>query len=359
MVWCSTTINRKIHEIQSMSLNVDIEYVSTVCYRYQNFKQVKPRVWNFRCPICGDSKKDETLARGYVYQHKKHTDNLWYHCHNCGEHCSLKFFFKKVEPEVFKEYQLQAFKEKIGDRNRKTKPDDVIEIDTKPKTIPLDTLSYLPTIADLAPDHPCRQYVASRRIPLFQYDKLYYSEDYAETACRVDDEVSGLREGEPRLVIPMITVDNQLSGIIGRDLRPKSKLRYITIKVSPSSDKVFGINRIDKSKKVFIMEGAIDSMFVNNGIAVAGSGLLSQKLDIPVENRVYVYDNEPLNKEISNMLLNTIEHGYNVVIFPSKIREKDINDMVLHHIDINSLLNDNIYSGLEARAKYSSWINLR
>lgn len=282
-----------------------------------------------------------------------------YKCHNCGCNHNFSYFLKLQDESSYKEYQLRAFKENMGVRESRAVVETIeADVPKKPKTIPLSVLDYLSTIAELPNEHHCKQYVMSRRIPVFQYDKMFYTDDFAELAKKIDPDVSGLRSSEERLVLPMINEDGELLGIIGRDLKPKSKLRYISIKVSPTSEKVFGINRINKKERVFVLEGAIDSMFVKNGMAVAGSGLTSVRLDIPPKNVVYVFDNEPRNKEISNMLQSTINNGYNVVIFPSGIREKDINDMVLNNIDVNTLLNENVYTGLEAKARFSSWLKL-
>ena len=50
-----------------MSLSVESKYIRLLSHRLRNFKQKKDYVWNFSCPICGDSKKNLLKARGYVY----------------------------------------------------------------------------------------------------------------------------------------------------------------------------------------------------------------------------------------------------------------------------------------------------
>lgn len=212
-----------------------------------------------------------------------------YKCHNCGCNHNFSYFLKLQDESSYKEYQLRAFKENMGVRESRAVVETIeADVPKKPKTIPLSVLDYLSTIAELPNEHHCKQYVMSRRIPVFQYDKMFYTDDFAELAKKIDPDVSGLRSSEERLVLPMINEDGELLGIIGRDLKPKSKLRYISIKVSPTSEKVFGINRINKKERVFVLEGAIDSMFVKNGMAVAGSGLTSVRLDIPPKT-LYMY----------------------------------------------------------------------
>ena len=77
--------------------------------------------------------------------------------------------------------------------------------------------------------------------------------------------------------------------------------------------------------------------------------------DWGISNPVWVYDNEPRNREIVQRISRTIERGDSVVIFPSNIREKDLNDMVLAGHDVKKLVESNVYSGLEAKLKFTTW----
>ena len=70
---------------------------------------------------------------------------------------------------------------------------------------------------------------------------------------------------------------------------------------------------------------------------------------------VYVYDNEPRNKEIVGRIQRCIDKGERVVIWPRGIDQKDINDIVLAGHDIMPILNSNIYSNLEAKIKFNYW----
>ena len=70
---------------------------------------------------------------------------------------------------------------------------------------------------------------------------------------------------------------------------------------------------------------------------------------------VYTYDNEPRSREIVNKIETAIKCGNKVVIFPKHIKEKDLNDMVLAGHDVQSLVESNTYSGLEATLKLNEW----
>ena len=68
---------------------IDDKFVGMISPRLDKFKKVKPGLYNFRCPLCGDSKKNKSKARGYLYQKKS---DLNYKCHNCGITASFAYF---------------------------------------------------------------------------------------------------------------------------------------------------------------------------------------------------------------------------------------------------------------------------
>ena len=70
---------------------------------------------------------------------------------------------------------------------------------------------------------------------------------------------------------------------------------------------------------------------------------------------VYVYDNEPRNREICNRISKTIDRGEKVVIWPSNVSEKDLNDMILAGRDVQNMVECNTYKGLEAKLKFTNW----
>jgi hypothetical protein len=74
-----------------------------------------------------------------------------------------------------------------------------------------------------------------------------------------------------------------------------------------------------------------------------------------ISDPVWIYDNEPRNREITNRISKTIDSGDSVVIWPSHIQEKDINDMVMSGLDVQTMIESNTYSGLEAKVKFTTW----
>ena len=94
--------------------HVDSKYVNLISVRLEKFKRVKTDLYNFRCPICGDSKKNKSKTRGYIYSVKSNTN---FKCHNCGASMSLNNFIKKVDPAIHKQYSLEKFRDGHTGRN--------------------------------------------------------------------------------------------------------------------------------------------------------------------------------------------------------------------------------------------------
>ena len=150
----------------------------------------------------------------------------------------------------------------------------------------------------------------------------------------------------------MYDTDSNLIGFQGRALGPNS-VKYITVMLSDDAPKIYGLDQIDTSKSIYIVEGPFDSTFVENAVAMCGS-------DIDIRSfgwcdYIYVFDNEPRNREIVNRISKTINRGDKVIIWPTTIQQKDINDMVLAGLNVMDVLKSNIYSGLEAKIKFNNW----
>ncbi len=162
-----------------------------------------------------------------------------------------------------------------------------------------------------------------------------------------------LRQDSPRIIIPFRDKEGNLFGYQGRSLAPKAKLRYITIMLDEEQPKIFGLDRIKDDKPVYIVEGPFDSTFLKNSVAMAGSD--ADVRTFGWSNYIWIFDNEPRNREIVNRISKVIDRGDKVVIWPRKIQQKDINDMVLAGHNVQDVVDSNVYSGLEATLKFNDW----
>ena len=179
----------------------------------------------------------------------------------------------------------------------------------------------------------------------------YYTDKFKEWSNSHKHTFDDLTYDEPRIIIPLF-YQNTLVGFQGRSLGP-SKVKYITVMINDDAPKIYGLDTIRKSSPVFVTEGPFDSTFIRNSIAMCGADGDVGKWG--VSTPVWVYDNEPRSKEITARISSTIARGDKVVIWPSNIHEKDINDMVLAGHDVQSIVESNIYKGLEANLKFTTW----
>ena len=316
---------------------VDVKYINLISSRFQKFKKVKNNLYNFRCPICGDSQTNKNKARGYLYQIKNNTN---YKCHNCGVNVSFNNFLKQIDTEIHKQYIFEKFKEGNTGKNFTTQA-PVLKFET-PKFKPKLNLPK----ASENPD--AKAYLENRKL---NPDNYYYTEKFKEWTNSLRPTFDNVSKDESRIIIPLFH-QNILVGFQGRALGP-SKVKYITIMLTNDAPKIYGLDKVEKNKNVYITEGPFDSTFISNSIAICGSDGDVDKWGIC--DPVWIYDNEPRNREILSRISRVIEMGQKVVIWPSTIKEKDINDMVLSGLDVQSVIESNTYSGLEAKLKFITW----
>ena len=317
---------------------VDAKYIGLVSSRLKKFKRVKANLFNFRCPICGDSQKQKNKARGYIYPIK---NNMNYKCHNCGASLSFNNFLKQVDTTLHKQYTLEKFKEGHTGRNF------VVEEPKFEFSKPVFKKSF--DLPKASSNSVASDYLTKRKL---NPDKFYFADKFMEWTNSQKQTFDTILRDESRIVIPMYDENKNLIGFQGRALG-KSFTKYITVMLDDEAPKAYGLDSIDKTSTVYITEGPFDSTFICNSIAMCGADADISSWGI--SDPVWIYDNEPRNREIVSRIQNTINNGGRVVIWPTNIEEKDINDMVLAGHDVMSMLESNTHSGLEAKIKFNNW----
>ena len=316
---------------------VDVKYINLISSRFQKFKKVKNNLYNFRCPICGDSQRNKSKARGYLYQVKNNTN---FKCHNCGVNVSFNNFLKQIDSVVYKQYTFEKFKEGKTGKNFTVK-EPVFHFEA-PKFKPKLDLPKASENAD------AKEYLVKRNL---NPDKFYYADKFKSWTNSLKDVFDDTLKDEPRIIIPLF-YQNTLVGFQGRALGP-SKIKYITVMLDDDAPKIYGLDEVQKNQTVYITEGPFDSTFIRNAIALCGAdGDIS---NWGINRCVWIYDNEPRNAEINSRISRVINSGEKVVIWPSSIKEKDINDMFLTGLNVQSVIESNTYSGLEAKLKFTTW----
>jgi len=316
---------------------VDSKYIGVISSRLQKFKKVKADLYNFRCPICGDSQKNKSKTRGFLYAVKA---DMNFRCHNCGASMTLSNFIKTIDPVIHKQYIFERFK------SNKTGRGTVVE---DPK-FNFEAPQFKPKL-DLPKASEvkiAKQYLENRKL---DSTKFYYTDKFKAWSNSHKRTFDGVKYDEPRIIIPLF-YKNTLVGFQGRSLGP-SKVKYITVMINDDAPKIYGLDTIRKSSPVFVTEGPFDSTFLRNSIAMCGADGDVGKWG--VSTPVWVYDNEPRSKEITTRISYTIARGESGVIWPTNINEKDINDMVLAGHDVQSIVESNVYDGLEANLKFTTW----
>ena len=316
---------------------VDSKFIGLVSSRLQKFKKIKTDLYNFRCPICGDSQKNKSKTRGYLYSVKADVN---FRCHNCGASMTLSNFLKVIDPVIHKQYVFERFKD--GHTGRGTvveEPKFNFETPIFKKTIDLPRASEIPI---------AKKYLEKRKLDA---TKFYFAEKFQQWVNSHKQTFDTIHRDESRIIIPLY-YKKDLVGVQGRSLGPNS-VKYITTIFYDEAPKIYGLDDIRTRDSVYITEGPFDSTFLRNSIAMCGADGDVGKWGVSIP--VWVYDNEPRSKEITTRISNTIAKGESVVIWPNQIKEKDINDMVLAGHDVQSIVESNIYKGLEANLKFNTW----
>jgi len=343
-----------------MSIILDKKFINLASGMLRNFKWQRDSLANCSCPICGDSKKDKKKARGYFYE--KHS-RFFYKCHNCGHWSNLYKFLTAVNPQLAKEYSLESIRNNIASIQSPKKEEVLI----KKKNPPRDKhniLNDLMCLVDLKKDHPAVEFANIRIIPKQHWGILYYTDDFGALMKSMDPESPAVG-AEPRLVIPFFNSHGDVVAVQGRAINMTSEsnarktIKYLTVKSDKSIDRLwYGLWRCNPKKRIYAVEGPIDSLFLKNAVAMVGAGSIGQTpIRLEETDLVYVLDNEPRNKQIVQYNKKLIEMGKTVCIWPSKIEEKDINDMAykISTREIQKLIDENSYSGLKAKIKLMEW----
>jgi transcription elongation factor Elf1 len=334
------------------------KYIGVVSVRLDKFKRKSSGLYNFRCPICGDSESNKNKARAYIYEKQ---GKMLFHCHNCGSTASVANFIKMVDQHAYNEMQMEKL------QNNKTAEqidfEQFVDKMKKPVFMKSGPLKGLKKVSQLNSDHPIKLFVSKRKIPNPYHAKLFSCSNYMHFVNSIlpnKFSADALVHDETRLLIPFLDANKNLHAFQGRSLRSNSAVKYITIVLNETVPKIYGLDTVDFNKTVYVMEGPIDSMFVPNSIATAGGDLVSglASLRASKASMVVVYDNEPRSKETIKKLDKAILNGYNVCIWPENLEHKDINDMILAGMSsdfISYIIKQNTFGDLAAKLALNRW----
>lgn len=348
-----------------MSLYIDVKYVQYIAGRLRNFSKKDANLWNFSCPMCLDSAKDKRKARGYIFMKEQ---KLFYSCHNCGVSTHFSSLLESVDPLLHSEYRLEVYRDKHATQVvRPTKP---VEKEEPQEGFKTDTASRLktrvvappPSLLDrlmdrldtLPDDHEAVVYARKRMIPEDQMHKMYFIKNLRDIVqLNMDKYDDRIKSVEPRIVLPFFDMKGQLTGVTCRAIRGES-LRYVVVKVKEDAPLIFGINDLDRSKLVYVVEGPIDSLFLPNAIAVGGTSM-GKVSSLGLRDKVIVFDNQPRNKDVCRIIEKNIDAGERVVIWTERTTPKDINAMCEAGLDYMKEIESRTFQGLQAKLAFTDW----
>lgn len=342
-----------------MSDWVDYEYAEVLSRYYPRYEKVRanPLKINFRCPICGDSASDELKARAWIFDSPK-KGMLLFHCFNCDATSSFSNFLKEQDDALYREYILEKRKSDMSTAPVRKPIDEHAHEKFKTKLI-IEKLDYCERLDRLDPNHPIIKYVEQRCIPKTAYSRLWFTSQWQDLVNSVNEDTYSLPKGECRLVIPIYNKDGKMEAFQGRALSANQQPKYLTIKASDNASKVYGCDKVNENEPVIVVEGPIDSLFLNNGIAITGGSL--DLTEVPYEgNRIWVLDNEPRHPDTMKRMKKLIESNETVAMWDEcPWSSKDINEMVkageATPEQINQYIIDNAVEGLMAKLRFSKW----
>jgi len=356
-----------------MSVYIDRKYLSFISAQLQQFKQKKEDLFNFRCPYCGDSKKNKLKARGYVY---RKSNDYFFICHNCGKSTTFAKFLEQIDGTTYKQYILERYSAGETGYGTNVKKPDFQQLkgnayarlqstlnesrgdSSQPKSMARTWRTFTHySVKNLPEGHYAREYIKKRMIPVKYWDEILYIDKFKDFLDKEfpnhgKDEVPN----DDRIVLFYTNEKGEITNVAGRALSD-TKIRYVTVKVTDEK-KLFGLHRLRKQDKVYVLEGQFDSYFVENSIASGDSNLGGVAAIFPELNIVLVYDREPRNKDIVKQIERSIDKGYNVCLFPENVNGKDVNEMIQNGLtidEIKTIIDSNTFSGLAAKLKFTHW----
>lgn len=337
-----------------MNLWIDVKFTNMLSPYLSLFKKKSNYLWNFRCPICGDSKKNVSKSRGFIYKPAR-KNYLTFKCHNCNVNEGLSEFIQRLNPELYKEYMFEVYREK---NELKVKEDDSLPEIFKEIELSDSVLDSLHRLDKLSDNHPAVKYILNRKIPRELHFLFYFTGRFKQYVnSLIPNKFTNLDNDIPRLVIPYFNKFGKCFAFQGRAFGSEEP-KYITIKLDENQDRIYGLDRVDFSKHIYVVEGPIDSIFLPNALAVSGASYDCDTINLIKTNCTIVPDNEPRNKDVNRLIQKAINQNFKVCLWPESFNHKDINDAVkgdLTSDEIVNIINQNTYQGASAKLRFVNW----
>jgi hypothetical protein len=321
-------------------MNESLNYIVLEKYLLQAVRAISGSVvskyrMNFRCNICGENPTKRHTKRGFLLFNHKGREKYWvYKCQRptcrANEGWSAEWWLKNTDPFLHNCYKNElkqcdrdddhasAIRAKI--EKLRLQKDKEIEIENAKKLVAekRDIRFFKPILKGKDQIFiDSRAYCERRKIPNDVWKNFY---------------VATGGKYRNRLIIPFLDKDGQVYYWQGRHLYGEEP-KYLNRTVD-KSEAIYNFYGIDKAKPVIVLEGPIDSMFVENGIATLGLEL-GDKMQRQIDemNAYYLFDNDEAGNTKARKFL---KEGKFVFLWKDFIKDKsltkdikDINDVIL------------------------------
>lgn len=338
-----------------MSYLEDVSFLRLVSHRLQLLKSSGNDQFQFRCIYCGDSQRNKFKTRGTLFK-SSDGNSLVYGCFNqCGAPASFYKFLETLDISVARDYRMRNFKSKGQPDKFESLVDPCEEI---VEDIP--DLLGLNNVFPVSISSKAVAYLKSRSITNMR--DIYFTNDAHTIVNRYRPDtkkIDGFKNKEA-IVFPLMTVERAVYGFQMRFL--EGDFRYMTIMIDRRFPKILGLQKVDFKRKIFITEGVFDAMMFDNALANLDATLhnIASKTKLHKKQFVLVYDNEPHNKEVMQMMKKGVDEGYDVYFWPegSSRYGKDFNDIRKTNKEYFDFLMANIksdiHNGLNAKLKFQA-----
>lgn len=334
-----------------MSIWLERKYIGLLGQKLPRFKKKSESLYNFRCILCGDSKNNATKSRGYIYQRGQ---AYFFKCHNCNMSQKFTTFMKGVDSNLYRDYLTESFKEEQLSKN----PEYIspLEPEFKEPTNNFHVLRPLVQnfIIRAVYDTDSQKYLEQRMIPEEFWPKFSHVDDWKNLESTFTNYQNRLSPG-PRIMLTFRASEKHIVGLSGRSLNGQEP-RYQTIRIEEDEVMAFEPHLVDKTKPVYICEGAFDSLFLDNATAANGADLF--KISNLYEKPVFVFDNQPRNAQLTRIMDKACAFGFDIVVWPQSFIFKDINEAIIGGMsreEINDIVKKNTYSDLKLKLALANW----
>lgn len=298
--------------------------------------------YQFKCNICGDGSKQGN-KRGHLRLYRTNGTQYWtYKCFNdgCrasgnGEAWPGEFWLKYTAPHLYDNYISELLSE-----NRKDYSEEIKKLEEKvaieQRIVRQEkynkeqkSLEYFIPIIDN--NKLCKTAIdlcIKRLIPEEVWSKFFVALPGKGSVY------------SNRMIIPFYDNNEEIYYWQGRALLEKQDPKYLN-RLTDKDEAIYNIFNIDKNKPVFITEGPIDSIFVENGIATLGLEVSEKMQNIinTFDNVIYIFDGDKPGIKTAQKY---IQKGKKVFLWEKFI--KDLKLPIRKKWDINDFM---IFSDLK------------